>query len=53
MSLVNVLTIFVNGLLGIAFIALFVYVKWRHWDNRYKGLGDGGIQTIFGRKKQR
>jgi hypothetical protein len=53
MSAMNVLALISKVLLGTAFIALYVFVQWKYWNNRYKGLGTGGIQTVFGDKKNK
>ncbi len=51
MTLHGILTTIWNVSIAIAIAAIFVYLHWKRWDNRYKGLGNGGVQTLFGDKK--
>jgi hypothetical protein len=34
-------------LIGAAIFVFFVYSKWKQITGNYKGLGNGGIQTLF------
>lgn len=39
-----------KGTLGVAFVALLVWFKWKQVKETYekRDLGDGGIRTLFG-----
>jgi hypothetical protein len=41
-------------LLGaIGMILMLAYIRWKSLERRVRDLGDGGIQTIFGSRKQK
>jgi hypothetical protein len=51
MMLHDVLKTIWDVFVTIALAVLFGYMQWKRYDSRYKGLGDGGVQTLFGDKK--
>src|SRR6185369_5830273 len=53
MTLHSILTTIWNVLIAIAIATIFLYLHWRRWDSRYKSLGNGGVQTLFGEKNPR
>ncbi len=36
-----------NVFVFVVMIAIYLYLVWKRGENRYRGLGDGGIQKLF------
>jgi len=42
-----------DAVAGAAVIAFFLYLRFRNYERHQKDLGDGGIQTLLGKKPPR